>query len=159
VPSRLLPIYLNDHLAGATLGLELVRRAQRENGGTPLGDFLHGLADEIGEDRRTLLQLMERLGIEPSRSKIAAARVTEKVGRLKLNGQLTGYSPLSRLVELEGLATGIEGKRALWLALAEIADRDERLDRAALETLAERAGSQRERLETHRLQAARDALG
>jgi hypothetical protein len=159
VPSRLLPIYLNDHLAGATLGLELVRRAQRENEGTPLGDFLRGLADEIAEDRRTLVQLMERLGIEPSRPKVAAGWVSEKVGRLKLNGQLTGYSPLSRLVELEGLTTGIEGKRALWLALAEIADRDERLDRAALETLAERAGSQRERLETHRLQAARDALG
>jgi hypothetical protein len=158
VPSRLLPIYLNDHLAGATLGLELVRRAQRENEGTPLGDFLHGLADEIGEDRRTLVQLMERLGIEPSRSKIAAAWVTEKVGRLKLNGQLTGYSPLSRLVELEGLSTGIEGKRALWLALAEIADRDARLERATLEALAERARSQRERLEPHRLQAARDAL-
>jgi hypothetical protein len=159
VPSRLLPIYLNDHLAGATLGLELVRRAQRENEGTPLGDFLRGLADEIAEDRRTLVQLMEQLGIEPSRPKVAAGWVSEKVGRLKLNGQLTGYSPLSRLVELEGLTTGIEGKRALWLALAEIADRDERLDRAALETLAERAGSQRERLETHRLQAARDALG
>ena len=158
MPSRLLPIYLNDHLAGATLGLELVRRAQRENEGTPLGDFLHGLANEIGEDRRTLLQLMERLGIEPSRSKIAAARVTEKVGRLKLNGQLTGYSPLSRLVELEGLSTGVQGKLSLWQVLGACADAEPALDKAELARLEARARSQLEGLEEHRVQAGREAL-
>ena len=34
----------------------------------------------------------------------------EKFGRLKLNGQLSGYSPLSRLEELEILALVAEGK-------------------------------------------------
>ena len=29
------PIYLNDHLAGSTVGVELVRRAQSENDGSP----------------------------------------------------------------------------------------------------------------------------
>jgi hypothetical protein len=158
VPSRYLPIYLNDHLAGATAGLELARRTARENDGTPLGDFLRELAGEIAEDRQTLVQLMERLGIRRSGPKVAAGWVMEKVGRLKLNGQLTGYSPLSRLVELEGLSTGIEGKRALWVALAEIADRDVRLDEAELRALADRAASQRERLEPYRLAAAREAL-
>ena len=37
---RRLDIYLNDHFAGATVGLELARRAARENAGTSLGDFL-----------------------------------------------------------------------------------------------------------------------
>ena len=37
-------------------------------------------------------------------SKNAGAWALEKVGRLKLNGELTSYSPLSRVVELEGLA-------------------------------------------------------
>jgi hypothetical protein len=157
VASRYLPIYLNDHLAGATVGLELARRAERENTGTEVGAFLHELATEIEQDRETLLQLMQRLGIPASRAKVAGARVAEKLGRLKLNGQLRGYSPLSRLVELEGLAAGIEGKRALWLALGEVDH--PRLAETDLGALAERARSQRERLEPHRLAAARSCLG
>lgn len=34
-----LAIYLNDHLAGATAGLELARRARGRNAGTPLGEL------------------------------------------------------------------------------------------------------------------------
>jgi hypothetical protein len=156
---RLLSIYLNDHLAGSTVGVELTRRVLRENDGSELGTFLRGLLSEIEEDRATLVQLMERLSIQHSRAKTAAAWTAEKLGRLKLNGQIRGYSPLSRLVELEGLATGIEGKRSLWLALAEIRDRDERLLELDLDALAERARSQRDRLEPYRLAAAAAALG
>jgi hypothetical protein len=159
VPARLLPIYLNDHLAGATIGVELARRTLRENEGTELGSFLHSLHAEIAEDRETLVRLMRRLGIRPSKPKLGAAWAAEKVGRLKLNGRVTGYSPLSRLLELEGLAAGIEGKQALWLALGELRDRDARFDEIHLADLAERARSQRARLEPHRLAAARDALG
>lgn len=150
---RYLAIYLNDHLAGATLGVELVRRTQRENAGSPLGDFLRELGTEIAEDRRTLLGLLDRLGVEPSLPKVAAAWTSEKLGRLKLNGRLTRYSPLSRVVELEALSIGIEGKRLMWVAL------DGRLQVAGFDfaALAERARSQRDRLEPHRLAAA-DAL-
>jgi hypothetical protein len=153
-----LAIYLNDHLAGATVGVELGRRALRENEGSELGIFLRGLLAEISEDRATLVQLMERLSIQRSKAKTAAAWTAEKLGRLKLNGQIRGYSPLSRLVELEGLAAGIEGKRSLWLALAQIRDRERRLLEFDLDALAERAQSQRERLELHRLAAAAAAL-
>jgi hypothetical protein len=83
----------------------------------------------------------ERLGVRRSRSTTAAAWAAEKVGRLKFNGQIKGYSPLSRLVELEGLATGIESKQSLWLALAQIRDRDDRLREIDLDALAERARS------------------
>ena len=50
--------------------------------------------------------------------KPAVAWIAEKAGRLKLNGQIRGYSPLSRLVELEGLEVGVTGKRSLWQALS-----------------------------------------
>ena len=40
---------------------------------------------------------------------MVAGWVAEKAGRLKLNGSLLTYSPLSRLVELEGLSLGVEG--------------------------------------------------
>jgi hypothetical protein len=159
VHRRLLAIYLNDHLAGATLGVELTLRAARENTGSELGVFLKEvLLPEIREDRQTLERLMGRLGIARSRPKVAAAWTAEKVGRLKLNGELTRYSPLSRLLELESLAVGIEGKRALWLALEATADNGEPAESIDFRALAERAESQRQRLETHRLAAASDAL-
>ena len=44
-PSKYLATYLNDHLGGATFGVELVRRAARENEGSELGAFLSQLAD------------------------------------------------------------------------------------------------------------------
>jgi hypothetical protein len=159
MPARLLPIYLNDHLAGSMVGVELTRRSLRQNPGGDLGELLRSLLAEILEDRATLLQLMERLGVPRSKAKIAAAWTVAKLGRLKLNGQITGYSPLSRLVELEGLATGFEGKRALWLSLAQIVDDEPRLREFDLDALARRAQSQRERLEPHRLAAAAEALG
>ena len=158
MPRKLLAVYLNDHLAGATLGLELVRRTARENRDSTLGSFLADvLIPEIEEDRRTLQRLMGQIGIAPSRPKVAAAWLAEKLGRLKLNGELRRYSPLSRLVELEGLAVGIEGKRALWLALEAASDGG--LNGFDFPALAERAEFQRSRLEEHRLAAVTAALG
>jgi hypothetical protein len=159
VPARYLPIYLNDHLAGSTFGLQLAQRVARENRDNELGAFLADtLMPGIAEDRRTLLDLMARLGIQESRAKVAGAWLGEKLGRLKANGELRSYSPLSRLLELEGLAAGIEGKRALWLALSRVRDRDFRLREMDFERLVERAQSQRDRLESYRLAAACEAL-
>jgi hypothetical protein len=71
---------------------------------------------------------------------------------------VTTYSPLSRLLELEGLGAGIEGKHALWSALSELAAQVPALERDELKALAERAADQRQRLEPHRLRAAQVAL-
>ena len=49
---RYLAVYLNDHLAGSTAVIELVRRAAREHAGTELGGFLVMLQAEIARDRR-----------------------------------------------------------------------------------------------------------
>lgn len=115
---RYLSIYLNDHLAGATVGVELARRAVRSNRDRPEpGEPLTGVCAEIEADRVTLEQVMDRLAVRRSAVKPAAGWLAEKLGRLKLNGQLHGYSPLSRVVELEGLCIGISGKIELWRAL------------------------------------------
>jgi hypothetical protein len=148
---RHLPIYLNDHLAGATLAVELARRTRDENAGTELGEFLTWLHVQVAEDRAALLALMKRHGVRRSLGKVAAGWTAEKLGRLKPNGHVTRYSPLSRLVELEGLALGIEGKRALWVAL-------QGADLEQLGELIARADEQRERLEPYRLAAAAIAL-
>ena len=159
MPARYLPIYLNDHLTGATIGVELARRTRKENDAGDLGELLDWLYGQLVEDRDALVALIERLGLKPSRSKVAAGWTAEKLGRLKANGHVRSYSPLSRLLELEGLASGIDGKRALWLSLREVADRDARLEGPELDRLIERARDQRDRLEPHRLAAAAAALG
>ena len=85
MPARYLPIYLNDHLAGSTAGVELTRRTFAENRNTDLGEFLSGLLSEIEEDRATLINLMQALSIKPSAIKVAAAWTVEKAGRLSFS--------------------------------------------------------------------------
>jgi hypothetical protein len=155
--SKYLATYLNDHYAGATGGLALARRAASENEGSELGAFLTELGDEIEADRATLGEIMSALGVGTDRTKVIAARVFERVGRLKPNAQLRGYSPLSPLVELEVLGLGIRGKLALWRALGEVADTPP-LDAEQLAELAARAERQVADVEARRLEVARSAL-
>jgi hypothetical protein len=155
--SKYLATYLNDHYAGATGGLALARRAASENEGSELGAFLTELADEIEADRATLAEIMSALGVGTDRTKVIAARVFERVGRLKPNAQLRGYSPLSPLVELEVLGLGIRGKLALWRALGEVAGTPP-LDPEQLAELAARAERQVADVEARRLEVARSAL-
>jgi hypothetical protein len=155
---KLLGSYLNDHLAGATVGVQLARRARSQNRGTRFGEVLERLVREIEEDRQTLEELMERLDVAKDRMKITAGWVGEKAGRLKLNGRLLGYSPLSRLVELEALTLGVTGKLALWQSLRAVADLDPALDALALDSLIDRAREQVELLEPERVAAAELAL-
>ena len=153
-----LAIYLNDHLAAATAGVELARRAAASNRSNDYGRVLDELSEEIGTDREKLKEVMRRLSVGPDRAKVAAAWTGEKIGRLKLNGQFRGYSPLSRLVELEGLSVGVEGKLALWQALRRRFADDPRLRGVDFGELVDRARAQRRRLERQRERAAEEAL-
>lgn len=155
---RFLKIYLNDHLAGAIAGTQLAKRCLKNNEGTPLGDFLARLLEEIKEDRGELEKVMEALEVTQDGVKKAAAYAAEKAGRLKLNGQITGYSPLSRVVEVEGLLLGVTGKLGLWRALRDLSEREPRVKVVDLDALIARAERQVAELENHRLQAAETAF-
>ena len=155
---RLVAIYLNDELALGVAGRELARRAQRENAATELGTFLQRLAVEVTEDVDTLERIMERLGVPLSPVKRPLALVAERVGRLKPNGRLRGYSPLSRFLELESLALGLDGKKLLWSNLRDLAGVGGRLGDVEFDALIERAQKQRDDLEPHRVEAGRVAL-
>ncbi len=152
-----LKIYLEDHYAGATAGLELARRTASANSGTPYGPELKRAAREIEEDRDSLRAIMTSLGVGPDRFKVAGAWVGEKAGRLKLNGHLTSYSPQSRVTELEGLVVGVTGKRSLWVALRHIVLQESRLDAEELDRLIGRAERQLVELEELRLTAFSEA--
>jgi hypothetical protein len=148
---ELLGIYLNDHLAGSTGGVETARRARGSNQDNEFAEPLTRLCAEIESDRDSLEAVMEELEITRSRIKPAIGWLGEKLGRLKPNGQLRGYSPLSRVVELELLLLGITGKLRLWRLLDELVGEDSSAD---FKALVARAEDQRTRVEGLQVRAA-----
>lgn len=116
---RYLKIYLRDHLAMARAEIEVCRRIAQKNSGNVVGRTIEELADELDEEARAVDRAMELLHIEPSQLKLAGAWLAEKAGRLKLNGEWTRYSPLSRLLEIEALTAAVEARRALWMTLSD----------------------------------------
>jgi hypothetical protein len=156
--TRYLAIYLNDQLALGVLWRETARRSQRENRDTELGAALARVAGGIAEDVETFRSIMRRLGIRENRAKSTLAIVGERVGRLKPNGSLRSYSPLSRFAELDFLAMGIDGKRLLWSNLRDLADLRARLPDVDFDRLIERAEEQRAELEPFRAAAGHEVL-
>jgi len=147
---RMLAIYLRDHYAGSTAGLALVRRCRQSNRGNIWDRGLAPIETEIEEDRLTLESVMGSLGVEPSPVKSSLAAIGERFARLKSNGRLIGYSPLSRLIELETLAAAIATKRKLWRTLRHVSE----LNTSQLDQLIERATGQLDRMSYLHDQAA-----
>jgi hypothetical protein len=158
VDRKLLSIYLQDHMAGAVAGVELARRVTGSNRDGPYGEELVAVCDDIEQDRDALSRVMKAFGVRPNPIKLGSAWAGEKLGRLKLNGRLASYSPLSRLVEIEGLIIGVSGKLELWRTLRAIADSAPELKQLDLRTLGRRAEAQRQALERLHDRAARDAF-
>jgi len=156
---KLLAIYLNDQLAAGVLWREIARRSQRSNRGTDAGEALADVAAAIADDVATFERIMQRLGVRRSRVKPALALAAERAGRLKPNGRLASYSPLSRFEELEFLVMGVEGKKVLWQTLRDCAGLADRLPDLDFDGLIERAQRQRDELEPHRRAAGAQAFG
>jgi len=149
--SREFASYLQDHFAGARVGLELARRlAGRSTGGE-----IETLVQEIEIDRILLKQVMEILDVEFGPVKQASAWLGGKVVQLRPATIGRNGSALSRLLELESLSLGVEGKALLWQALIELKDLIPQLVPVELERALIRARVQRDLLETLRLQTAR----
>lgn len=153
-----LATYLNDHLAGSVAAIELLEYLEKVHVGTDMARFFAELRADVEADRRELEALMDRLQIAKSFSRKVTAWLTEKITQLKLRLDDPRGGPLCLLEALEVLALGIEGKRALWRALAAAAEAAPRLQGVDYERLAQRAEEQRRRVEVARLEAARAAL-
>lgn len=158
INDKLLLIYLNDHLAGSVLALELIERCRKDNPDGPLGEFLPRLSADIREDQDVVKELLDRLGSGEAHAKKAVAWLGEKAMRLKPQGEPFTYSDLDRLEDLEILVLGIRGKLALWTVLAEIAPADERLQGIDYDLLCKRAVDQHDQVEQFRREAARRAF-
>jgi hypothetical protein len=157
VSREALKIYLNDHLAGSVMAIEVAERTIRENEGGPVATRLSPLVEQIREDQAVLKGVIDRLGAGESSLKKAGAWLAEKAGRVKLGGT-DEPGELSRLEVLEMLTTGVHGKRALWRALRLVAERYEELRGLDLDLLERRAVEQHDALEAMRLEAAKAAL-
>lgn len=155
----LLGIYLNDHLAGLTVEVELARRVVRSHRDSDIGAALERLMAEIVGDRAMLRDMMAVLGVPVRRYKAYGAWMGEKVGRLKPNGYLRGRSPLSIIVELEGLRLAVEHAVMGWRTLRELAQHDGRLDLARLDGLLDRGRRQAETLEELRARKVAEVFG
>lgn len=154
---KMLGIYLNDHHAGSVVGSSLARRFERENRGNDYGRPIGEIAREIEEDQAALVEVMDRVGVRRKQARLVIARVAELGMRLKPNGRLIGYSPLSRVIELESLTIGITGKLELWRSMAALED-GPGIAGFDFERLAARAEDQRDRVEDLRVRAAREAF-
>ncbi|HEY8188401.1 MAG TPA: hypothetical protein VIF64_20190 [Pyrinomonadaceae bacterium] len=150
--------YLNDHLSGAVIAIELLEHLEGGYANTPIAEFFSKLRAEIEADRQELESLMDHLQIAQSRTRKASAWFAEKFTELKLRLDDRAGGDLRLFESLEALSLGIEGKRSLWLALSKVAEETPTLRAVDYERLTQRAEEQRSRVEVMRLDTARTAL-
>ena len=103
--------YLNDHLAGSTLGVDLAKQI-RDGSEAPLRELMERIAAEIEEDRETLIELMDRIGTSKNPVKKATAWMTEKASRAKFSGLSSGEPDVGGLMALESLTLGVAARNA-----------------------------------------------
>lgn len=114
-----LKIYLDDHRAGATAGTDLARRLWRQNRSGPWGSELKEIRELLKAEKETLDSVRAAVGVSGGHGKRAVALLSAQAVRFKPNGQFLRYSPLTRVLELEALMSGIQSKLGLWAALLE----------------------------------------
>ena len=154
-----LTTYLNDHLAGSVVALELLDHLKNDGAGTAEASTLAGVHAEIEADRQELEAFMAQLGIAVSAPRKATGWLVEKLSEIKLHLDDAGDGALRRLEALETISLGIAGKEALWHALAAAAEEVPELGGLDYVRLARRAATQRAVVESLRLRAAQEAFG
>jgi uncharacterized protein with HEPN domain len=137
-----LTTYLNDHLAGSQMALEILDLLHHLDNAAVWQD----MKSEIDADRQELEQLIRSINSTPSALRRAAAWMVEKFAELKMRVDDPSTDAALRRLEL------IE---ALQMA-SQITPELKSLD---YERLIARAEAQRGVVEVRRLQAAADALG
>ena len=152
--SKQLGTYLNDHLAGSVMALELLKRLADSAEGAEGGDTLAALHAEIQAENNLLRTIIERVNAHESVPRKTAAWFAEKAAELKLRLDDPGGGDFYRLEAFEVLAVGIHGKRGLWIVLRELAPGMPEIRIADYADLIEQADAQRKVVEEFRLKAA-----
>jgi len=153
-----LATYLNDHLAGSVVAVELMQSLESSHENTPVATFVRELRGDIEADQKQLQRLMSSLEITESRTRKASAWLTEKLTALKLRFDDSEDGNLRLFESFEALSLGIEGKQSLWRALSAAAEISPELRILDYGVLQQRAQEQRDRVESKRIEVARKIL-
>ena len=94
-----LAIYLNDHLAGSLIAIEILEHLETEASDS-MPD-LPALKADIEADRQQLKMLMDRLGITESRVRKLTSWIAEQVTEAKFEADDESRGILRRLERLE----------------------------------------------------------
>jgi hypothetical protein len=148
--------YLNDHLGGAQVAIELLEAMRERHDDEKFREFAKALLPEIQADDQTLQSIVEKVGQDSSAVKKAGGWLLEKFARLKLGH--TGSTDFELFESLELLALGIQGKLCLWKALQVASGVDSRLRQYDFAELVRRAEQQYDNVESQRLELAQTVL-
>lgn len=154
--SEPLAIYINDHLGGAQIAVQVLEAMRDQHDDPAFREFAAELLPEVREDDRTVRSILEKIGSTPSAIKQAGGWLLEKLGRLKLGH--SGSTNFEMFESLELLAVGIQGKLCLWKALQVAARNDSRLREYDFEALITRAQQHYDAVESQRLHLAETVL-
>ncbi|MCH1881422.1 hypothetical protein [Agrococcus sp. ARC_14] len=137
-----LATYLNEHLLASEGGLQAFQAAARTFEGTRHEPALLALAEDIARDRRDLARLIQHLGFRPAGWKRLLTLAFQTVGSINPVNLLRIRRGSMAQLELDVLTGMVRAKLSMWDALLELAERDDRFDRALLTDLQGRAEGQ-----------------
>jgi hypothetical protein len=149
--------YLTDHLAGSTAAVELLEHLMESHRDDDFGKLFKELHAEVTSDQEVLQKLLRRFSREGVLRK-GVAWMAEKFSRMKIRLAGEKAGELGLVQALEVLVLGITGKQLLWRALSASLGDSPLLRGVDLAQLEQRAIDQSERVEAHRLEAAREAF-
>jgi hypothetical protein len=144
--------YVNDHLGGAQVAVQLLEAMRNQQDDQEFRQFASVLLPEIQADDLVLRRIAEKIASSPNTIKQLGGWLLEKAARLKLGH--TGSASFELFESLELLALGIQGKASLWKALQVASGRDDRLHEYDFESLIRRALDQYGVVENRRLKLA-----
>jgi hypothetical protein len=148
--------YLDDHLGGAQVAIEILEAMSEQHDDERFREFANVLLPEIQADDQTLRSIAKKVGGGSSAVKKAGGWLLEKFVRLKLGH--TGSTDFELFESMELLALGIHGKLCLWKALRAASCLNSRLREYDFAELIRRAEQQYENVESQRLDLAQTVL-
>jgi hypothetical protein len=151
-----LAVYLHDHRAGSSFAVELLEKLATEFTGTPTGELARELLEQVQVDRKTLEQIIAKVGKTNVDVYDALGWVTERVSRIKLKHD--DPIGIGAFEAFEAISLGILGKRALWETLQVHQSIDIRVAGPDYPDLIARAEQQFQKANEYRLQLVNSAL-
>jgi hypothetical protein len=151
-----LAAYLHDHLAGSSFAVELLEKLADQFTRLPSGAVARELLEQVQIDRRTLEQLIGKVGRTAPGLYDAIGWTAERISRLKLKHD--DPKGIGVFEAFEAISLGILGKRALWEAMRDLQHTDPRVGGLDYDALISRAEQQFQTANRHRLHLGRSAF-